>query len=141
MAKLPANQRHKARLKRTVTQLQRAFQQLNAQFGQTQTMLLAVLAQHGGDITVTAGTIQQILPKLSVLGWQTVASAETPGEFVVRLVDNTPETAEEPTAADTMQLPEWQTQPQEPITEEAVVAINEAFDVAAVAAQTEPEAA
>ena len=49
--------------------------------------LLAVLAQHGGEITVTQGTIDQVGQNFSALGYVIVPSPMTKGEFLVRLTE------------------------------------------------------
>lgn len=106
MSQLPRNQRHKARLKRNVSILSRSLRNLQQQFGQTQTMLLAVLAQSGGEVTITTGTLNQVLPKLATLGWQVMTNplvpgeSLVPGEFVVRLVSSGATDAEEQQAQD-----------------------------------------
>jgi len=53
--------------------------------------LLAVLAQNGGEVTVTAGTITQVEREFRQLSYEFI-SAPVKGEFIVRLL--TGETAD-----------------------------------------------
>lgn len=48
--------------------------------------LLAVLAQRGGEVTVTAGTIKQIEGNFANLSYKMIPSPVS-GEFIVRLVE------------------------------------------------------
>lgn len=49
-------------------------------------VLLAVLAQKGGDVTITQGTLDQVGQNLSTMGYAIVPGA-TKGEFIVRLTE------------------------------------------------------
>lgn len=51
-----------------------------------QGVLMTVLAQAGGEVTVTKGTIDQVEAKMSRLGW-TVVAGEKENEFIVRMVE------------------------------------------------------
>lgn len=94
MAKLSRNARKKARTKRSISTLGRTLRTLQADYIKTQTMLLAVLAQRGGSVTITAGTLQQVLPKLSRIGWESAPVEGTEGEWEIRIVEqDTPEAA------------------------------------------------
>src|SRR6266851_375434 len=44
---------------------------LNDRLQQTMVALLGVLAQKGGEVEVTKGTLDQVIEKLSRLGWKT----------------------------------------------------------------------
>lgn len=52
-----------------------------------QLILIAVLAQKGGEVIVTQGTIDNCLAAKTDLNWEVKPSPTTPGEFVVRLLD------------------------------------------------------
>lgn len=54
--------------------------------------LLAVLAQKGGDVTVTQGTINQVNANYANLSY-VVVPGETEGEFIVRMVEGQAEQA------------------------------------------------
>jgi hypothetical protein len=62
-------------------------------------VLMAVLAQSGGEVTVTKGTIDQVDAKMGRLGWTIVAGA-THNEFIVRMVEGGEETAPLPVEAE-----------------------------------------
>lgn len=49
--------------------------------------LLAVLAQQGGEVTVTQGTIDQCAKNLNDLDFVIVPSPTAPREYIVRLVE------------------------------------------------------
>lgn len=51
---------------------------------------LAVLAQKGGEVIVTQGTLDQMMSKLDKLDFDVKPHKDIPGEFVVRVIDNTP---------------------------------------------------
>jgi ABC-type protease/lipase transport system fused ATPase/permease subunit len=83
MAKLSRNARAKARKKRTISQLTRALRTVQSDFVRTQMTLLAVLAQKGGSVVVTAGTMQQVTP---AMGWEMAPVEGITGEWEVRVV-------------------------------------------------------
>lgn len=96
MAKLSRNARGKARKKRTISLQNREIRQLKAAFFNTHQMLLMVLGQSGGEVTVTQGTMQQILQQAQRVNWQTAPGANE-HEFIVRLVTQMEEPPAEPT--------------------------------------------
>jgi hypothetical protein len=49
-------------------------------------ILLAVLAQHGGDVTVTQGTIDQVTSRLDTLRWE-IVPGKVKNEFTVRMIE------------------------------------------------------
>lgn len=61
------------------------FKTLQQAYLRSHSSLLMVLAQRG-PITVTSGTMQQVIAELQTLNWQSV-SGETPGEIVFSIVD------------------------------------------------------
>lgn len=63
---------------------------------QARVLLLAALAQKGGEIEVTAGTMQQVVENLAQLNFKTVPNEKDPGAFYLRLVEG-PVQAEEQT--------------------------------------------
>ena len=92
MAQDSRNLRKKRRIRRNMSLLTRSNIQLDAELGKTYTLLLAVLAQNGGEITVTKSTMQQVIEHIKELSWQTSSGANE-NEFVVRMVTKV---AEEP---------------------------------------------
>ena len=86
------NERRKRRQRRTISLLTRQSNRLQEQFQKTHFTLLGVLAQSGGEVTVTKGTLQQVLDRLKFLNWQTIAGKEE-NEYVVRVIE-APEPAE-----------------------------------------------
>ncbi len=79
--------KHLRRAKRKNTLLLRTLKERHSQWFTTMTTLLAVLAQHGGEVTITQGTAQQAVEGFvkGEVGFDTVAG-KIEGEFVVRLV-------------------------------------------------------
>jgi len=84
-------------LRRRATQVVLEHEALQAQGAKTFAILLTVLAQKGGEVTVTKGTIDQVGANLARLSYQIVTS-EVPGEHIIRLVegkdDGVPQTGE-----------------------------------------------
>jgi hypothetical protein len=80
--------RRMRRLKRENTLLHRVARANAQQFAQSRMFLLGVLAQNGGEVRVTAGTLKQVVanPNLSV---EASRNAEDT-ELTIRLVDGTP---------------------------------------------------
>ncbi len=92
MASASRNERRKRRVKRSNSLLKRAlkayekaFQLENAQKQNVILMMAAVLAQNGGEITITQGTLNQVIENVATLGFQMEPSA-VDGEFLVKLV-------------------------------------------------------
>lgn len=61
-------------------------------------VLLAVLAQKGGEVEVTQGTMQQVTDNLATLSWVTQPNEKDPGAFFVRLVEGQPAAEEQKVA-------------------------------------------
>lgn len=96
MARDSRNVRRKRRTRRNLSLARRQVSTLTQDYFKTFSTLLAVLAQAGGEVTVTKGTATQVLDNLRTLGWNTVAGA-TSDEFIVRLVEGVgPDTPAEP---------------------------------------------
>ncbi len=86
------NERKKRRQKRTSSLLKRVLKQTEFQRQQAMILLLAVLAQHGGEFTIVKGTIAQVMTDFQYLGFESVKGA-TENEVVVRMVSNKSVTA------------------------------------------------
>jgi hypothetical protein len=68
-------------------------------------MLMTVLAQKGGEVTVTKGTIAQVMGKLQFLDFAVIKGA-TDGELIIRMLDRSPaDVAHFDTPADTGTAP------------------------------------
>lgn len=87
MPKASRNERRKRQVKRTNTLLKRQLKTVGLEGFKNYIMLCAILAQKGGEITVTAGTLQQAQQDITKLGY-TVTPSEVVGELLVRLVVN-----------------------------------------------------
>jgi hypothetical protein len=85
MAKASRNERRKARIKRTNSLLKRQLGLLSQEAHKSYVYLMAVLAQSGGELKVTKGTIQQALENVRTLGYQIVAG-ETEQDLIIRQV-------------------------------------------------------
>ncbi len=92
MAKLSRNARNKARTKRSLSLTRRQLRNTSGEFIKTHITLLAVLAQKGGEVVITTGTLQQVQVNMAGFNWS-IGPSGVEGEFVVKLV-----TKEEPTA-------------------------------------------
>lgn len=55
-------------------------------------ILLTVLAQKGGEVVITEGTIAQVNRSFNTLDFEVVPNKDTPGEYVVRLLDGKTDT-------------------------------------------------
>lgn len=91
-----ANRKRRAR--RNISLLTRQFQQ--EALGRTKVVihLLSILAQKGGEITVTKGTIDQVVAGLTQMSYS-IDKGETENEFIFRLVTQiAPEQQETPVA-------------------------------------------
>ncbi len=88
--------KHLRRAKRKNTLLLRTLKERHSQWFTTMTTLLAVLAQHGGEVTITQGTAQQAIEGFvkGEVGFDTVAG-KVDGEFIVRLVSRAVKPTEE----------------------------------------------
>ncbi len=84
--------RRKRRIRRNVSTLARrlgtqhtTIEQLQSELGRAQMTLLMVLAQKGGEVTISKGTLDQVTAGIQTMGWQVVPGT-VPSEFIVRLV-------------------------------------------------------
>lgn len=108
MAQDSKNKRRLRRLKRQISlherillqqarieQLERGLRQSvdGGQFAKV--VLLAVLAQKGGEVEVTQGTMQQVTENLATLSWVTQPNEKDPGAFLVKLVEGQAQEAEQ----------------------------------------------
>lgn len=90
-------ERRKRRIKRNNTLLKASLKRESIDRFKTHALLMAVLAQKGGEATVTEGTLKQVVDNIRNLGY-TVIKGETDGEFIVRMTEAaTPEQVEPPT--------------------------------------------
>ena len=83
------------RLKHARTLAVRQGKTLAAGLGRNFTALVLALAQQGGEIVISNGTQEQVLPNITTLTWS-FGKSPTEGEVVLRLVNQadaaTPET-------------------------------------------------
>lgn len=86
MAKLSRNARLKARKKRTISQQGRLIREQQKSLYNTHLMLLAVLGQQGGEVTISVGTFQQTIQGMRTLNWSASPNPLVPGETIVRLI-------------------------------------------------------
>lgn len=104
MAKASRNLRKQRRQKRQLSIMAHAATHQHSELLKTQMMLLAVLAQKGGEVIVTTGTMQQVLENYRGMGWTLVPGAQ-PNERIVRMTEDArvtynPDSEEEPAPAD-----------------------------------------
>jgi hypothetical protein len=85
MPTLSRNRRHHARTRRTNSLLKRELRGLSQNAQKSFAMLLAVLAQAGGEVTIVQGTLDQVLPNLATLGYE-VVKGQAENEHIVRMV-------------------------------------------------------
>jgi len=95
MMRASRNQRKKQRTKRNMTSLRRQLQGVTGEAQKAYVTLLAVLAQKGGEVTITKGTIQQVMENVSHLGYSASPIEGSETDVVVRLVVHTPATTNE----------------------------------------------
>src|SRR6266851_4932997 len=86
MARDSRSVRRKRRLRRNVSLMTRALEQSQAGFQKAVTGLLFVLAQSGGEVSITKGTMEQVVAKIQTLGWW-IDKGANENEFIVRLID------------------------------------------------------
>lgn len=79
-------------LRREANNLRRQLRRTATSGKQTYATLLAVLAQSGGEVTITQGTIDQVGQNFDQLGFVVVKKDEPANEYVVRLVEGQEET-------------------------------------------------
>lgn len=89
MARDSRNVRRKRRVKANLTSVRKQARTLNAAYWQAHSTLLMILQQRGGQVTVTQGTMQQVLGNLRELTWKSAPNPDAEGEIVITLVDNT----------------------------------------------------
>ena len=76
--------------RRACNQAQRQLRRTAISGKQAYATLLAVLAQKGGEVVITQGTIDQVSENYNHLAWVVEKGKET-NEYIVRLIDATPE--------------------------------------------------
>lgn len=86
MAQASARLKKVRRLKRANTKLRRAIRTVQQDSISHFHLLLVLLAQQGGEATVTRGTIDQVQRNLRTLSYQMVKSA-VEGEYVVKMLE------------------------------------------------------
>jgi hypothetical protein len=90
--------RHSARVKKVSNrELMRRAEYSIREGGKQYALLLAVLAQSGGEVTVTQGTIDQVGMNLPNLGY-VVVGGKAEKEFIVRLTEGHEDAPESPTS-------------------------------------------
>lgn len=92
-----SRQRHIRKLKRLGTQAKHVLKSRTVDYFNVVTALLGVLAQSGGEITITQGTASQAVQEFvkGQLSWA-IVPGKVEGEFVVRLVTREAEKVAEP---------------------------------------------
>ena len=91
MATASRNERKKRRQKRTNSLLKQSLKQTYQAHANALVTLFAVLAQRGGSVMVTKGTLEQASQNLNRLSYQ-VDKGDNEREYIVRVVENTPNT-------------------------------------------------
>ncbi len=76
-------------MKRTNSLLKKSLSRASQEQAKAFTILCAVLAQRGGSVMVTKGTLDQAAQNLSRLSYQ-VEKGEAEGEFIVKVVEAEP---------------------------------------------------
>lgn len=84
-------------MRRTAGRLKQQLVQRTHERYKTHVMLLAVLAQKGGEVTITQGTLSQVMAGIASLSY-TVTPSEIAGESTVRLVTKEATDAQETNA-------------------------------------------
>jgi len=101
MANVSRALRHKRHLRRHANQMLRAAKGSRKDALKYFSLLMTVLAQKGGEIVVTKGTIEQVEAKLTRLSFEIVKDKYVPEEFTIRLVEAPePATIADPENAD-----------------------------------------
>jgi len=83
MAQASRNKRKQQRDKRNATTLRRALQRETMNHYKLFSTFMMVLAQKGGEVTITKGTAEQVLAELSRLAY-VVEPGATENEFIIR---------------------------------------------------------
>ncbi len=94
MAQASRRVRRDRRLKRSVTFAKSTQKKILADFQRTYLTLLYVLAQNGGSITVTHGTMMQVMKQAPHLQWHARDGGE--GEVIIEMIEQTTVTTDEP---------------------------------------------
>lgn len=71
MAKLSRNARHKARVRKNLSQARQVIRDMNQQLQQARVLLVLALAQAGGTVVVSKGTGETTFKNLMRLGFKT----------------------------------------------------------------------
>lgn len=83
-------------LKRVSLRTRRKHQlQLEHTASQMNFLLLAILAQRGGEVTISSGTMQMVAERVAEFGYSIAPNPAVEGEFIVKLLTG-PQGAEEP---------------------------------------------
>lgn len=96
MANVSRALRHKRKLRRHANQMLRAARGSRKDALKYFSLLMTVLAQKGGEIVITKGTIQQVERTLPRLSFEIVKAKDGIEEFTLRMVE-APEPADEGT--------------------------------------------
>lgn len=79
--------KHTRKVRRANADLRRQVRRMSRLGRSAYATLLAVLAQHSGEITVTQGTLDQVGAAFDRLSFVVEKKADTPNEFVVKIVE------------------------------------------------------
>lgn len=74
-------------LGKRLTQMEQTLKLFAQQEGQTRMLLLGLLAQHGGELKLTKGTLDSVVQNIKGLNWETSPNPADANELVVRLVE------------------------------------------------------
>lgn len=87
MAQASKRQRQMRRLKRRISLSNRHSKIIGSKLTEANHLLLGVLAQSGGEVTVTTGTLEQIVKDFAHMAW-VVEKGRADNELVVKLVSD-----------------------------------------------------
>ncbi len=93
--------KHTRKVRRINADLRRQVRRMSHLGRSAYATLLAVLAQHGGEVTITQGTLEQVNENFRNLSFAVSQKKDIPNEFTVRMV-----VEEEATAVETPETPE-----------------------------------
>lgn len=88
MAQDSKRKRREQKMRAKLTGAKHVHKRLIADYQRTYLTLLYVLAQKGGSITITHGTMLEVMKQAATLRWQAM-DGENPGEVVVRILEQT----------------------------------------------------
>lgn len=88
MAQDSKRKRREQKMRAKVTGAKHVQKRLIADYQRTYLTLLYVLAQKGGSVTITHGTMLEVMKQAANLRWQAM-DGESPGEVVVRILEQT----------------------------------------------------